>query len=164
MPTPKSVVKFKNDHVEYVSEVDKAEYLIYELTRAALRDCGKLIVRRFRESFYSHFKRRTGDAGRATRYKVYSNKNTLYPRVDIGFKSGKSTGFYAYFQEFGANFKKLNHPPIPKLGLFRKSAEDNLAELLKIQEVYLGKLNEDDSACERLINEEEMEGDADELD
>ena len=46
MSVPKSVVRFKKGGVEYISSVDRASYTILELTRAALRDAGKFIVRK----------------------------------------------------------------------------------------------------------------------
>ena len=45
MSLPKSVVKFSKNGVTYTSSVDKASYLITELTRAALRDVGRYISR-----------------------------------------------------------------------------------------------------------------------
>lgn len=49
MGIPKSVIRLKKDGVEYVSSVDKASYTINELTRSAMRDVGKFIVRRCNE-------------------------------------------------------------------------------------------------------------------
>ena len=65
MPTPKSVVKYKKTGIEYTSDVDKAEYLMFELTRAALRDVGKFLARGFRIDYYKHFQRSTGNGGKA---------------------------------------------------------------------------------------------------
>ena len=45
MSVPKSVIKFKKSGVVYTSSVDRAEYTIRELTRAALRDVGKFVSR-----------------------------------------------------------------------------------------------------------------------
>ena len=45
MSVPKSVVKFDKNGVKYVSSVDRAQYTIRELTRAAMRDVGKFLVR-----------------------------------------------------------------------------------------------------------------------
>ena len=41
MSAPKSVVRFKKDGIEYISNVDFACYTIVELSRAAMRDVGK---------------------------------------------------------------------------------------------------------------------------
>ena len=45
MPVPKSTMKFKRDGVEFTSSVDRCNYTIRELSRAALRDVGRYVVR-----------------------------------------------------------------------------------------------------------------------
>lgn len=160
MSTPKSVIKLKGKgdgfHVEYESNVDAAKYEIFELSRAALRDVAKFVVRAFREEYYRHFTKRTGNAGRATKYKVWSSKNTKFPRVQIGLRTGKVEGFYAYFQEFGSSKTK-------KLGLLTKTVQGNVAEIVKIESQYLSYLSGEADRLESLVNDtEEYEGDADE--
>ncbi len=150
MPVPKTVTKIDKNGVTFTSEVDKCEYFMYELARAALRDVAKFMTKRFRESYYSHFQRRSGKAGRVTKYKVYSNKNTKYPRVDIGLRTGKVDGFYGYFQEVGSSKQ-------PKLGLLTNVAQSNIAEIVKIESQYLSAL-EDEARALALISEEEYEG------
>lgn len=156
MSAPKSVVKIDKNGVRYESNLDACQYYIFELTRAALRDVGKYIARTFRTSYYSVFTRRTGNAGRATKYKVYCSKNTKYPRVQIGLKAGKTSGFYAYFQEFGTSKQK-------KLGLLTHAAQDNIAEIVKIESQYLSGLSGEAERLAALVDDsEEYEGDADE--
>lgn len=154
MSAPKSVIKLKKNGIEYVSDVNKAEYYIYELTRAALRDVGKFVRKEWRTAYYSHFKKHTGDGGKATTFKVYSSKTTLVPRVEIGLphshKGKKVDGFYAYFQEFGSS-------KVPKLGLLTKVVESNVAEIVKIESQYLSAL-EDEAEALAKVSEEEYEG------
>lgn len=152
MPTPKSVVRINKKGIQYVSEVDKAQYYIHELTRAALRDVGKFIARTFRDSYYSHFTKRTGQAGKATKYKVWSSAKTTAPRVEIGLKTGQVNGFYAYFQEFGSS-------KTPRLGLLQKAAKENIDEIIKIESQYLSALNGEPN--ESLVKESDYDGDAD---
>lgn len=158
MPAPKSVTKlsYKNGKTEvtYTSDVDAAGYYIHELTRAAMRDVGKFIARVFRDSYYSHFTKRTGKAGKATKYKVISGPKTTAPRVQIGLRTGQVDGFYAYFQEFGTSRQ-------PKLGLLTKAAQDNVAEIVKIESQYLDGLSGEAARLAALIDEDDMEGDAD---
>ena len=45
MPLPKSVTKISKNGVEFVSSVDRANYLITELTRAAMKDVAKYVLR-----------------------------------------------------------------------------------------------------------------------
>lgn len=159
MPAPKSVTKLKvkdgKVDITYESNLDAAQYYLFELNRAALRDVGRFVARVFREAFYQHFGRHTGNAGRSTKYKVISGKSTIYPRVQIGLKPPKGRGFYAYFQEFGTS------DGIPRLGLLTHAVEDNVAEIVKIESQYLSGLSDEAARLDALINEDDMEGDAD---
>lgn len=155
MSAPKSVVKFDKNGIKYTSNVDAVNYYMFELTRAALRDVGKFVVRTFRDSYYKVFTKKTGKAGKATRYKVFSNINTQYPRVQIGLPKGRKEGFYSYFQEFGSSKTQ-------KLGLLTHAVQDNIAEIVRIESQYLSGLSEEADKLDALIDEDEMEGSADE--
>lgn len=159
MATPKSstktIVKDGKAEVKYETNVDACEYYIFELTRAALRDVGKFVTKAFKAAYYSHFTKKTGEAGKATKYKVWSSKDTLYPRVQIGLDN-KAKGFYAYFQEFGTSTGN-----VPKLGLLTKTVQGNVGEIVKIESQYLSGLSDEAARLESLINEDDMEGDAD---
>lgn len=151
MSVPKSVLKINKKGVQYTSNVDKCQYFIHELTRAALRDVGRFIARKFKESYYQHFHKESGKAGKATKYKVFSNAKTTAPRVQIGLKTGQVDGFYAYFQEFGSS-------KTPRLGLLQKAAQENVVEIIKIESQYLSGL-ENEAMALSLISEQEYEGD-----
>ena len=159
MPTPKSQIKILakdgKTEVTYESNLDATQYFLFELNRAALRDVGKYVVKTFKTAFYQHFQKHSGNAGKATKYKVISGKDTIYPRVQIGLKPPNGRGFYAYFQEFGTS------DGIPRLGLLTHAVEDNVAEIVKIESQYLSGLSDEASKLEALINENEYEGDAD---
>lgn len=159
MSAPKSVAKLKvkdgNVNVTYESNLDAAQYYLFELNRAALRDVGKFVTKLFRTAYYQHFKKRTGNAGKATKYKVWAGAKTTAPRVQIGLKTGQVDGFYAYFQEFGTS------TGIPRLGLLTHAVEDNVAEIVKIESQYLSGLSDEAERLDALINEDDMEGDAD---
>lgn len=151
MSAPKSVVKVKKNGVEYTSNVDAASYYIYELSRAALRDVGKFVKTKFRQAYYDYFKKHTGDAGKAVSYKVISGKSTEYPRVQVGLKSGKVDGFYAYFQEFGSS-------KTPRLGILTDTVESNIATIVEIESKYLSGL-EDEATALAMISEDEYSED-----
>lgn len=161
MSAPKAVTKisYKNGRTEvtYVSDVDAAGYYLHELTRAALRDVGKYLAKTFRGSYYEHFKKHSGDAGRATKYKVISGPKTTAPRVQVGLKAGRVPGFYAYFQEFGTSDGR-----VPRLGLLTHAAQDNVAEIVRIESQYLDGLSDEAQRLESLISEGDYDGDADE--
>ena len=149
MSAPKSVVKVKKTGVEYTSNVDAAEYYIFELTRAALRDVGKFVKAEFRNKFYTYFDKQTGNAGRATSYVVLSNKDTKYPRVEIGLKKSQLKGVYGYEQEFGTS-------NIQRLGLLTEAVQGNIPTIVEIESKYLSAL-EDEAKALALINESEYD-------
>lgn len=159
MSAPKSVTKLKvkdgKVDITYESNLDAAQYYLFELNRAALRDVGKFVTKVFRTAYYQHFKKRTGNAGKATKYKVWAGAKTTAPRVQIGLKTGQVDGFYAYFQEFGTS------TGIPRLGLLTHAVEDNVTEIVKIESQYLSGLSDEAAQLDALINEDDMEGDAD---
>ena len=151
MSVPKSVTKVNKNGVTYTSNVDAAQYYIFELNRAALRDVAKFVKRTFRDLFYSHFDKETGNAGRSTSSVVLSNKDTKYPRVEIGLKKSTVKGSYAYEQEFGTS-------TIPRLGLLTHAVEDNIPKIIEIESKYLSALDSEAQALS-LIDEGEYKED-----
>ena len=148
MPVPKSVVKIKQDGIEYTSNIDATCYTMQELTRAALRDAGKLICKRFKQNYYAKFPKKTGKVGKFTQYWVkYKQKR---PCVEIGIKPN---GFYGGFQELGSSKQS-------KLGLLSSAVEDNIDEIRKIESQYLSYI-EDEMKAKSVISDEDYEGGAD---
>ena len=154
MSAPKSVVKVNKNGVTYTSNVAWCEWTIKELSRAALRDVAKFVTKRFRENYYKVFKRKTGDAGRATKYTVYASEKTIYPHVDIGLKKGKVPGFYAYFQETGTSKQK-------RLGILEKTVQENIQTIIEIESKYLTALEDEAKALALIDSENDYEGSAD---
>ena len=147
MGVPKSVTKVNKNGVTYTSNVDAANYFIFELSRGALRDVAKFVKRTFRDSYYNNFDKETGNAGRATTSAVLSNKDTKFPRVEIGLKKTTVKGVYAYEQEFGTS-------TVPRLGLLTHAVEDNIPKIIEIESKYLSALESEASAL-ALIDESE---------
>lgn len=139
MGVPKSVVKINRDGVEYISSVDRVNYTISELTRAALRDVGKFICKRTRQSI----RRRTGKLARNTQYWVRKKDCDL----QVGFKPG---GFYGGFQELGTERQ-------PKVGALYDTVKDNIKTIRDIEAQYLSAI-EDEQRALSLIGEEEYQG------
>lgn len=150
MGAPKSVIKVNKNGVQYTSDVDATQYYIHELSRAAMRDVGKFIKKTWQKSYDEHFKKHTGHGRASTSVKVIAGEKTTHPRVQIGLKTGKVDGFYAYFQEFGTSKQ-------PRLGLLTHAAEDNIAEIVKIESQYLSGLSDEASRLESLIDESDYE-------
>lgn len=148
MSVPKSVVKISKNGIEYIDNCDRVNYTIHELTRAALRDVGKYVCKNFRDSFYRTFKKKKGNVGRFTQYWVRSKQE--HPDLQVGLKP---QAFYGMYQEFGTS-------KTARYGFLKSAVEDNIAEIIKIESQYLSAL-EDEAYALSLINEEDMEGGAD---
>lgn len=139
MPLPKSVIKINRDGIEYTSSVDRVNYTIQELTRAALRDVGKYICRRTRQQI----KRRTGRLAKNIQYWVRKKDGDL----QVGFKPG---GFYGMFQELGTE-------NIPKQAALYNTVKDNIRIIRDIEAQYLSAV-EDEQRAMALIDEGEYQG------
>ena len=134
---PKSVKITKNG-VEFLSNCDRIQYTISELTRAALRDTGKYICRETRKKI----KRRTGRLAKNTQYWVRSRSRDL----QVGFKPG---GFYGLYQEIGTVKQ-------PKIAALSDSTESNVSMIEKIQHEYLSAVGSE--SAEHMLNEGEYSG------
>lgn len=139
MSLPKSVKITKNG-VEIISNVDRIQYTLKELERAALRDVGKLVCKRTRQKI----KRRSGRLAKNTQYWVRSKQET--PDLQVGFKPG---GFYGLYQEIGTN-------KYPKIGALSDAAESNIKDIIKIEQQYLSAVGTEEA--ERKLNEGEYSG------
>lgn len=137
MPIPRSV-KFSKNGVEFLSNCDRIQYTISELTRAALRDTGKYVCRETRKKI----KRRTGRLAKNTQYWVRSKSGDL----QVGFKPG---GFYGLFQEIGTEKQ-------PRIAALADSTQNNISTIQKIQQQYLSAVGSESG--EHMINEGEYSG------
>ena len=142
MTMPKSVMKMnKKDGVTFISSVDRVAYTLEELTRAALKDCGKFIARETRMKI----KKKTGKLAKNIQYWVRRRDSDL----QIGFKPG---GWYGMFQELGT--KK-----IPKQAALYNTVKDNIPMIIKIQSQYLSGLEDEAKALMMIDESEEISND-----
>lgn len=139
MSLPKAV-KIKKNGVEYISNVNRLEYTLTELIRAALRDTGKFICNRTRQKI----RHRTGRLRKNIQYWVRTRQPT--PNLQVGFKPG---GFYGLYQEIGTK-------EIVATRALTTSTENNISQIREIQAQYLSALGSERG--ERIINEKEYEG------
>lgn len=139
MSLPKSV-KFTRNGVEYLSNCDRLQYTIKELTRAALRDTGKYVCKMARKKV----RRKTGRLAKNTQYWVRSKQET--PDLQVGFKPG---GFYGLYQEIGTVKYK-------KIAALSDSTESGVSEIQKIQQQYLSAVGTE--SAESMIDEGEYQG------
>lgn len=151
MPTPKSVVKINKDGVKYESFADQTEYYLFELTRAALRDVGKFVRKMFNQKYYETFTKKTGKGGKAIKVKVWSSKNTQYPRVSVGWKKGRADGFYSWFQEVGTKGQN----PQTRHAILQKVVSENINEIIKIESQYLSGIGSEKNIDEAEFDIEE---------
>ena len=139
MSLPKSV-KFTRNGIEYLSNCDRIQYTIKEMTRAALRDTGKYVCKMTRKKI----RRKTGRLAKNTQYWVRSKQET--PDLQVGFKPG---GFYGLYQEIGTVKYK-------KIAALSDSTESGVSEIQKIQQQYLSAVGTE--SAESMIDEGEYQG------
>lgn len=143
MPMPKSVVKIKKNGVEFTSNVDRVNYTLAELTRAALRDSAKLIRKRMVEKLKHLPGFLNGNRNRlyrSTQYWVRRRENDL----QIGFKHDS---WYGARSELGTHNQ-------PARGILRDTTYENIDQIRIIQGKYLSAI-EDENRALGLINEDE---------
>lgn len=145
MPMPPSVTRVNRDGVQYVSSVDKAQYTIQELTRAALRDSAKLIRRRMIDKLKKlpgmHRSRRLYSG---TQYWVRRQEADL----QIGFKHD---AWYNARSELGTHNQPARH-------ILRGTVIENIDQIRLIQAQYLETVA-DENRARGLIDEGEVVGD-----
>lgn len=138
MPMPKSVVKFDKNGFKFTDNVDAIQYTLDELTRAALRDCGKAIVKFARAAAPT----KTGAGKKQIQYWVKKKTKS----VEVGIKQ---KGFYMLFHELGSK----NHK---KQAFLYNAAHDNISEIIQIQQQYLSGI--ESPTIESMIDEDDYEG------
>ncbi len=146
MAVPKSVTRINKNGVQYIDSVDRVNYTLEELTRAALRDVGKFVCYEFRKAFYSNFKRKKYKVGRYTQYWVRKRECDL----QVGLKAN---AFYGGFQELGSS-------KTTRLGLLEKTVKENIPKIIEIESKYLSALESEATAL-AMISEKEYQGGAD---
>ena len=145
MPMPKSVTKIRKDGIEFVSNVDRANYTIQELSRAALKDVAKLIRKRMVQEFKTL-------PGMKRSKRVYQSAQYWVRRRECDLQIGvKHDTWYGVNQEMGSK-------GMPKKGIIRETTYKNIDEIRKIQGKYLSAV-EDENKALGLIDEEEEVGD-----
>lgn len=149
MALPKSVVKIKKDGVEYVSSVDRAQYTIEELTRAALRDVAKLCRKRMLEKLKKlPGMKRAKRPYKSTQYWVRKKDCDL----QIGFKHDT---WYGVQQELGDRNQPARH-------ILRGTVLENIDEIRRIEGQYLSAIEDENKALGLIGEEEYKSGDGEE--
>jgi HK97 gp10 family phage protein len=144
MPMPRSVIRVNKNGVKYISNVDRAQYTIKELSRAALKDVAKLIRRRMLDKARKMPGMRRGKRiPNAFQYWVRKRETDLV----VGIKHDT---WYGVEQELGTSNQ-------PKRSIVRDTVYENIDEIRRIQGKYLSAIESENKAL-GLINEEEEVG------
>ena len=162
MSVPRSVVRFRKNGIEYTSSVDRASYTILELSRAAMRDVGKVLIRLVKAELQKQpgmrkHHRVVGRKGMTRKQILAQPPAAIYdvpwvktglPHMDIGLTHDT---WYGVEQEMGSS-------RVPKKGVLRKVVFGNIPLIVEIESQYLSAL-EDEAKALRLISEEDYGGD-----
>lgn len=153
MAAPKSVMKINKDGVQFTESVDRANYFITELTRAAMKDVAKYVLRIVRQNVraISNQTRKMRYAGMRYQYWVRKKECDLQLGIENTAK-GADTAWWADQSELGTGGQ-------PKRGFLRSAVYDNIDMIRKIESQYLSGIETED---ESLIDEEENEPDEEE--
>lgn len=146
MPLPKSVTKVKKNGVEFVSNVDRAQYTIAELSRAALRDTAKLL----RKRLIAKYKKLPG-MKRSKR--VYRSMQYWLRRREGDLVIGhKHDTWYGAKSELGTQGQ-------PARNILRETVYENIDEIRKIQGQYLSAISDENKALGLIDESEAKSGD-----
>ena len=151
MSVPKSVIKFKKGNVVYTSNVDRAQYTIRELTRAALRDVGKFVSRTANAEAMKlpGLKKSKRVRGKTSAFQYWARKNEC--DLQVGIKHGT---WYGTQQELGDSNQ-------PKRGILRGSVYDNIPKIVEIESKYLSALEDEARALSMIDSEDDYQGGGD---
>lgn len=156
MPLPPQATKISRNGVELLSNVDRANYLITELTRAALRDVAKYVLKIVRANVrgISNQTRRMRYAGTRYQYWLRKKEGDLQLGIENTAK-GANTAWWADQAELGTAGQ-------PKRGFLRETVYDNIEMIRKIESQYLSAI-EDEMNAASMVDEEENDPEEDTL-
>lgn len=145
MPIPPSVTKIKKDGIEFISHVDRAQYTIQELSRAALKDVAKLLRKRMVQELKKL-------PGMKRHRRIYASTQYWVRKKECDLQIGvKHDSWYGVNQELGAK-------GMPKKGIVRETTFKHIDDIRRIEGQYLSAI-EDENRALGLIDEEEEIGD-----
>lgn len=147
MGLPRSVTRITRDGVEFTSSVERVQYSINELSRAALRDVAKLVRKRLIQKLRKlPGMKRSKRLMRSTQFWVRKQETDL----QIGFKHDS---WYGARSELGTHGS-------PARNILRETVFENIDEIRRIQGQYLSAI-EDENRLLGLITEDEQTGNED---
>lgn len=154
MPLPPSVTKISKKGVEFTESVDRANYLITELTRAAMKDVARYVLRIVRANVrgINNQTRRMRYAPMRYQYWVRKKECDLQLGIENTSK-GAETAWWADQSELGTAGQ-------PKRGFLRSAVYDNIPMIRQIEAQYLSAIEDELNAaamCDEAENDPEEE-------
>lgn len=148
MPLPPQATVIKRNGVELTSNVDRANYLITELTRAAMRDVAKYVLRIVRANVRGISNQTRKMRYATTRYQYWIRKRECDLQLGIeNTAKGAETAWWADQAELGTGGQ-------PKRGFLRSAVYDNIEMIRKIEAQYLSAI-EDEMNAASMVDESE---------
>lgn len=165
MSAPKSVTKIKHKdghgEVTFTSNVDRCQYTIEELTKAALRDSGKIIIDKVREATPV----RTGLLKKSWQKWVRKDRNDGHQELDLGVytaaqarKKGQAYAHHAHLVLLG--HRTVNGGFVDGNNFFYQVVADNIDIIREAQGKYLSAI-EDELNAVRMAEAEETKSEDD---
>lgn len=125
--------KIRMNDVEFTSKVDRAQYTLKELQRAALLDTGKLVRKRMvKKAKQQPGMRRSRRPSGAFQYWVRKIETDLV----VGTKHGT---WYGSEQELGSNRQ-------PKRSIIKSTVMENIDDIRRVQGQYLSAIENENKA------------------
>ena len=146
MALPKSVTKIKRNGVEFTSNVDRAQYTLQELCRAALRDTAKFLRKRLIQKYKAL-------PGMKRSKRIYSSTQWWLRKKEGDLQIGhKHDTWYGVKSELGANGQ-------PARNILRETVYENINEIRLIQGKYLSAIEDENRALGLIDESESKSGD-----
>lgn len=146
MGAPKSVMKINKNGVQFTESVDRANYFITELTRAAMKDVARYILRIVRANVRGINNQTRKMRYAALRYQYWVRRKECDLQLGIeNTARGADSAWWADQAELGSAGQ-------PKRGFLRSAVYDNIGMIRTIEAQYLSAIETED---ESLIDESE---------
>lgn len=163
MPVPKSVTKINKDGVQFISNVERVNYTIEELTRAALRDAGRYLSKEIKKIipvFRGVLKRCVGTWVKKDRLTgqvllqmgVYSNKKAK--------EKGITPAYHAHLVQFG--YEHIGSGHVNGVNYLDSPVYKNIQTIQKIESQYLSALSNENKALSLIQSTMDKDGEVDE--
>lgn len=147
MAMPKTVTKVTKDGVTFTSNVDRVNYTLGELSRAALRDVGKLLRKRMKLKVPKDTKSLEKNIATRVVKKTETLEVGVYSRERAKKRGLDYAGYYAHIIEFGSRL--LSARPF-----LRQTVTEEINTIREIEAKYLQAI-EDEQKAKALIDESE---------